>query len=126
MLLSSNDRTHLDQDLNQDHRLSHPDPGEPNIPPPETPPQIDPQNPPRREPPPGVVPDTPPVELPPTDPPAPARVPPQASTQTSPPIAPQAIAVWKLRFGDIHSRDGRAGTPMSSVACHMNKHQGPR
>lgn len=77
------------------HRLSHPDPGSPNIPPPERPPEINPQNPPRKEPPPEVTPEQPPIELPPTDPtPAPSRVPPQAR------IAPQAIAVWKLRYNE--------------------------
>lgn len=78
-----------------DQRLSHPDPGKPNIPPPERPPQINPENPPRTEPPPEVEPEQPPIELPPTDPtPAPSRVPPQAR------IAPQAIAVWKLRYNE--------------------------
>lgn len=75
--------------------LSHPDPGPPNVPPPERPPPINPDNPPKKEPPPEVVPDQPPIELPPTDPtPVPTRVPPQAGIST------QAIAVWKLRFSE--------------------------
>lgn len=76
-------------------RLSHPDPGPPNIPLPEHPPPTNPDDPPKKEPPPEVVPEQPPIELPPTDPtPAPSRLPPQAR------IARQAIAVWKRRYSE--------------------------